>query len=67
MNLVLPRRLSRQLLLVLVACFLAASGRPAWTKPAAGPPWLKLDRVSAEPSWLDGVARVRLYVSAITL
>lgn len=68
MNLVLPWRLPRQLLLVLVACsFVFASGRPAWAKPAAGPPWLKLDRVTAEPSWLEGIARVRLYVSAITL
>jgi hypothetical protein len=26
---------------------------------------LKLDRVEAEPSWIDGLARVRLYVSAV--
>lgn len=68
MRLVPSSRLPRQLLPVLVACCLAAvCVRPASAKPAEGPPWLKLDRVTADPSWLDGIARVRLYVSAMTL
>lgn len=33
---------------------------------AAGPR-LELDRVEAEPSWFDGIARVRLFVTAVTL
>ncbi len=38
-----------------------------WAPSALAHPWLKLDRVEAEPSWFEGIARVRVYVSAVTL
>lgn len=39
----------------------------AWPRPAEAAPWLKLDRVEAEPTWVSGIARLRVFVSAVTL
>ncbi len=62
---------ARRRLAIAGSCALAliatAAPRPAAAASAKGPPWLKLDRAVAEPSWLTGVARLRLYVSAVTL
>ncbi len=55
--------------LVALACALAlaAAGQPAGAADSSGPPWLKLDRVEVADSFLHGHARVRVFVSAITL
>ena len=37
--------------------------RPA----AAAPPWLRIDRVQAEPSIFEGMTRLRLFVTAVNL
>lgn len=62
---------ARRRLAIAGACALAliatALARPAAAASAKGPPWLKLDRVVAQPSWVRGVARLRVYVSAVTL
>jgi len=62
---------ARRRLAIAGVCALAliatALPRPAVAASRKGPPWLKLDRAVAEPSWVRGLARLRLYVSAITL
>ncbi len=37
------------------------------TRSDDGVNWLKLDRAEAEPSWIDGLARLRVYVTAVKL
>lgn len=53
---------------VVTGFLLAAAPAPLLgAKPPEGPPWLKLDRVEAEPSWIDGLVRLRVYVTAVQL
>lgn len=59
-------RLLSSTLALLAAAGLAlvcAASRPA----AAAPPWLRIDRVQAEPSVFDGLARVQVFVTAVDL
>jgi hypothetical protein len=51
----------------LATALLAAGGGPDARASTTGPPWLKLDRVEVTPSFVDDMARVRVFVSAITL
>src|SRR5690349_4995909 len=50
-----------------LALAVVALGLAAAPGRAAAAPWLTLDQATAEPSELPGMARVRLYVSAIAL
>lgn len=60
-----PRRTGLRRLGCLAACALAL----AWAGPAGaeGPPWLRIDRVKAEPSVFEGLTRLQLFVTAVDL
>lgn len=49
---------------ILVASATTASAAP---RELSDPPWLRIDRVEAEPSIFEGYARLRLHVTAVNL